>query len=617
VCDAGTTIWVQRVFPLVLGRKTHGAAEVDMWAAVADKYGRDAVVRALTQDAGYSAFWKQMISDMLYVARAGPDLDLTCFESPELLVHDGSLAGYLRETAPDDGNFGARFDMADVILDGLAADDLEVIWQANVFARTNYVAMCNNSLDLAEIEEERRVALGDEFLATYLNRSLTCIACHNSEFSVTDDPDPALDRTWGVAAYFEKALFASSSGPVDAETYYAMHRYYELVNTDLRSDYPIRPWGMDAECGTYRREPPAEDFTGQDTSYFGSEFGTQGSLWDIQAMLASGAGAMTGSMLTINADESVAPDEALAYLTAQHVVDQVWDYAMGASLTIPYGFSRNQAQQQQLEALTDQFATDGWSLRELLVSIATNPLFNAGMPETCGAAPYGIDPILNPYSVLDANPDLHGNGPSDLVHRQFARALIRSARDELQWPPIHEFFGTETDNADYDLEIAMGVFLSRSVLGSNGTDFQGALAWEKAFGTCSDPKYPNDFLAHAKLVASQADATVETLALAVKDRLTSHGAWQDDEERDLAEDLLAVPLDAKVREVDAATLDRNLGLFCGAVTLSPDFFVTLEPRLPGPVPPLPLDYGDDCEAMVALLALQGIDASCDNWIPVL
>jgi hypothetical protein len=321
-------------------------------------------------------------------------------------------------------------------------------------------------------------------------------------------------------------------------------------------------------------------------------------------------------MLAISPDESVPGDQALTYLTAQHVVDQVWKYGMGAGLTIPYGFSRNQAQEEQLEDLTDQFVTDGWSLKELLVSIAMNPAFNDGLPETCGARPYGLDPLVNPYSVEDPNPDLQGNGPGDLVHRLFARSLIRSVRDELEWPGATEYFGYYTADPDFDLELAMGVFLSQSVAGFNGTDFQGALSWEKRFATCSDPAYPHDFMQRATSSAIAADATVEQLALAVKDRLTARGVWEDDEERELAENLLGVPLDSKVSELARGSLDRNLGLFCGVITLSPDFFLTVEPRQPGPVPSLPLDYDLDCQKLVGLLDLQGIEVTCDNWMPV-
>jgi hypothetical protein len=620
-CDAGTEIWVQRVLPLVLGRKPHGAAEVKIWSSVAEAYGRETVVRALTEDDGYLEFWKAMVSDMIKASRSGPDEDLTCFQSPKLLAHDGSLTEYIRTHAPDDGAFKPRFDMADVVIDALVADDLGPVWQANVFARTNYIAICTNQPPPREVEEQRRVALGDEFLETYPNRSLTCIACHNSEFSVTDNSDPALDHTWGVPALFEKALFGDSAGPIDADTYYAMHRFANVVKDQVAfgdpGSYPLQPWGMDESCGSFARNPPRQDYLSVDTSYFGADYGTQGSLFDLEAMLRTGADAMNGTMIAIAPDESVGGDEALSYLTGQHIVDQVWDYAMGAGLTIPYGFSRNEAQQRQLQELTDQFVSDGWSLRELLVSIATNPLFNDGLPGTCGSAPYGADPIVNPYSADDPDPTVHGNGAGDLVHRQFARALIRSARDELEWPVATEYFGNSTTDPDYDLEVALGVFLSRSISGFNGTDFQGALSWEQKFATCSDPAYPGGFMARVKRSADQADATVEQLALAVKDRLTARGVFEDDEERDLTEDLLGVPLPTKVADVDPVALDRNLGLYCGVLTLSPDFFVTLEPRAPGPVPALPLAYDVDCRNMVDLLALEGITATCDNWMPVL
>ena len=620
VCDAGTDAWVQRVFMAVLGRKPHGAAEVAMWAQMADAHGRDTVVRALSSDREFHDAWEPLLGDMILVSRSGIDMDSTCFESPLLSNHDGSLARHIADNRPDAARYPSTFNMSDVVRDARVADRLHVIWQANLFARTNYVPFCGNSTDPLAIENERRLALGDEFLDVYLNRDLTCMGCHNSEFSVTDNADPALDRTWGVPALLEQALFETSAGPLEAESYYAVHRYDGVVR-DFYSygaggAYPLTPWGMSGVCGEFRRYPASdEDLLSASSTYFGGPLDDQATLWDLEAMLGRGALALSGTNLGIGPDGQVASDEALAWMTASNIVDQVFELTMGRRLTIPYGFSRNEAQQQELQRLTEVFLAEEWSLRELLVAITTSEAFNAGLPETCGAEPYGLPPILDPYSVDDPDPAVRGNSAGDLVQRHTARRLLAATDAALEFPVRREYFTyfSATDE-EWLLQASLGVMLQKGQAGFNGTDFQGALSWEAEYATCRDDDASEEFLIRAIRAASSAGATVEDLALAVKDRLVARGQWDSDEERDLVAALLDTPMDLAVSEADPSFV-RNLGLFCGALTLSPSFFLTVEPLPSGPVPALDLGHAADCERLVVRMGSQGVPLTCNGWTP--
>lgn len=616
-CDAGTDVWVQRVFPLVLGRRPHGAAEVQMWARVADDQGRDTVIRALTGSPEYRKWWKVLLSDLVYASRSGLGEDSSCFDNPQLSLHDGSLTQFLRSNEPDLSRYERRFNMADVIVDGLVADDISTVYQANIFAKTNYTTTCA-MFDEKEIENQIREYQGDQLLETYTDRNLQCMTCHNSEFSVTDDPDPARDRSWGVGAHFEKALFGASTGPVDPAEYYAMSRSYGVVYSTVyfgQGNYTERPWGMADTCGTFDRSPPNRDFLDHDTSFFGGSYGSDGSLWDIERTFSIGVDSLVASPLTIGDDQSVNAAQAFAYLTGQHFVDQTWKMAFGTRLLLPYGLSRNQYQQERLQNLTERFLSNGWSLTELLVDITADPYFNSGLPTTCVVDPYGMNPVVDPYSVENEGV-LQGNGPGELVHRYTARTLLRSVYTALDYGDPDEYFGIFSGfgfvNDDELLQRSLGVFHSDASPGFNGVDFQGMLAWEGQFYACVNPRPGSPgFLRELYDAGVTADGTVEDVVLSLKDRLLARGVFEDDEERELVENLMTVPLTSKVADVDDAVIGRNLGLLCGVLTASPEFVMTTEPRKSGPVPVLNFDVDTDCNNLAMLVGAAGEDVDCE------
>jgi len=615
VCDAGDDVWVQRVFPLLLGRKPHGEHEVRIWSDLAASEGRDAVIRSLAKSPEYLAWWKLQMSDMVAAERTSLGVDdSNCFQNPIRPSHDGDLVRFLRSSGPD-GNYGPNFNMADVILDSLVADDVSTVYQANLFAKFDYTYAF--SADLHDLEDIIRQAQGDQLLSVYIDRNVSCMQCHNSEFSVTDDPDPALDRAWGRGPLFEQALFGASGGPPNPEEFYAISKAYGVTDTSryyayypgaADYDYTHHPWGIDQSCGTFTKGDPKYDYNDVQTAFFGEDFGPGGSTFDIERMFAQGVDDLQGAGVEFTQGASIEPGQAFAYLTAQNFADQTWKQAFGSRLLLGYGISRNQAQQQRLAALTDHFVADGWSLTELLVDITSDPYFNAGMPGTCDTADYGMDPVVDPYTVLNEG-ELANNGPGELVHRHTARTLLRSLYDSMNWGQPPEYFGFSfRPDAQMDLQTALGVYLSDASPGFNGIDFQGALTWESNFYTCKDPDgsgagYLRDLFA----VGRTQDATVEDEVLALKDRLTSRGVIEDDNERQLIEDLMQVPLDSKVSEIDESQFARNFSLLCGVLTQSPEFLMTVEPRAIGPAPKLTPELAYDCESFVDWTARAGFD----------
>ena len=659
VCDAGDTTWVQRVTPLLWGRRPHGAYETQLWADLARDEGRDVVVRAMTASPEYIARWRDQITDFLYVARTGDRDYGACFASPLLPEDTGALARWLA-TAPAAGApYANAFNMADVVRSALQADDLSAAWRVNLYARMNR-PMNGANVGPEEMEESRRQAFGETFDHTYINRDLVCLGCHNGEYSTTDDPDPAEDRFWQVPGLFEKAIFGSSFG-LDEATAFQVWRYADLMTGDQAT---AAPWGIDPSCGRFSPDGSMpEDYLDHD-GYFIEAFGEAGSVWQVEAFLQVGVDTLADRGLVLGDDGLPDGPDAFAWLVAQNITDEVWKEAMGERLTIATYFPRNEAQRDRLQALTAHFVAGRFSLRELLVDVLTDPYYNAGAPETCAADPYGMSAVLNPWSNSDEDAAKRGNGAGDLVHRHAARVLIHSVHDTMGWPQPDAFLAG--DDPLFSLQGALGAFLRESQPGFSGTDFQGALAFESTYGSCQPPDVGGagngcaetlgyagcasctcqscacavdpyccdvqwdalcvsicnddcggcggglaedkaDVLDRLLANARTNDATVRDVVLGLKDRLVARGSLTDGEEALIAS-LLGAPLDTKLSAL--GDIEANFRVLCGAILLSPDYFLSIDGGPIGPVPAATLDADVDCVNAADLLASQGVTVSC-------
>lgn len=661
VCDAGDEVWVERVMPLLWGRKPHGAYEVRLWADVAREEGRDVVVRAMTAAPAYVDRWQSLIADLLYVARTGDRGYAACFGAPMLTDDAGELARWLAVTPADGAAYPSAFNMADVSRSALIADDLSGPWRVNLFARMNRPVQGAN-VGPEELEEARRQAFGETFGQTYLYRDMVCMGCHNSAYSTTDAADPAEDHHWPVQGMFEQALYGVSFG-IDEATADQIWRYSDLMTGEAAV---IAPWGIDGACGRFA--PPSalsKDLLGQE-GFFIEAFGEAGSVWQVEAFLQQGVDSLASSGLVLGDDQVPDGPDAFAWLVAQNITDQVWREATGERLTIATYFPRNSAQRDRLEALTARFVETRWSLRELLVDVTTDPLFNAGAPQSCVADLYGMDPVVNPWTPSEDDPARRGNGPGDLVHRHSARVLMRSVHDSMGWAQPEPFLAG--DDPLLRLEGSLGAFLRESQPGFDGTDFQGALAFEATYGACQPPEVggaqngcvetlgyagcascdcqscacavdpyccdvqwdaicvdicnndcggcggglaePRDDTLERLLSAARADGgSVRDVVVGLKDRLVARGALEAEEEA-LVASLLGVPLDTPVAEL--GDVEQHLRVLCGAILLSPQYFLSLDGGPLGPIPPDPLDADLDCATAATLLAGQGVSLSCDR-----
>jgi hypothetical protein len=611
-CDAGDASWVARTMPLVWGRKPHGAQEIAYWSEMAAAHGREAVVRAMTQDLQYYVSWHDWFTDALYVARTGDKEYADCFEAPTLGQWDGSLTGWLQAHGPTEGSYGPSFNMADVIVDALVADDVSVIYRAHLFARMNKPVKGAN-VSAEQLEYNRRVNFGELFYRTYLGRSLNCMVCHNSDFSTTDHPEPALDRTWQLPGRFETALLGDPTGR-DVQEAYSIFRY-DVVEP-VQSESGARPWGIHPDCGDF--ETPGSfsgsDTLGQQVSWFIEDRGPTGTMYDVERELAEGVDALDGVGLALGADGEVGGPEAFAYLLATNFASQVWASGTGAELVIAHWFPRNEAQMTRLKALADLLVESRFSLRELLVAVATDEYFNQGLPQSCFAVAYGLDPVFDPWTVSDDDPHQRRNGASDMVHRLSARALLRTATANLGWTTREAFFETnffgQTENPEEEaFQSAVGVFLRESDPGHRGTDFQGLLAFETELGSCAEPSSgTGDYVDRLLTEALAEGATVGDVAAALKDRLVPEPV--SDEERALVEALLGRTFADAVD--DTPELEARLRLWCGALLLSPQFQLVTDPPPPGEPPALGSDARADCQRVAELMTMAGTEVTCDG-----
>jgi len=598
-CDAGDDAWVQRAIPLMWGRKPRGSAEVRAWSAMVAQEGREAVVRAMAEDPEFAGWWRQWIADALAVARSGDKAYSACFMSPRRDTHDGSLTQYIRGvsepwSAPTPP--GGSFNMADVILDAIEADDLAVAWQVNLYSRMNRPVQGAN-VSIEELEFNRRTNFGESFFETYLNRNLDCVLCHNSQFSTTDDEDARYDRTWQLPGFHETALLGSNISFVKEEAY-AIFRTEDV----LRYEGARRPFGMHGECGRLRgpNSITGPDLLGQDLTIFIDEYGPEGSVWQLERNLATGADMLAADGLDIVGEGQVSGRESFAYLLGARISDLVFEQATGGRLTIAHGFPRNLEQASRLEALTDGFVGTGFSLRELLVDITADELFNPGLPSECEMQSYGLPPVSNPWSREEEDPEKRKNSPGDLVHRHTARVLLNSANDHLGWAPPR---GWRLSEAESEFQASIGVWLRESQPGFNGTDFQGLLALHDRYAACESAE--PDWI-DALLDDSVGRSTREVVAT-LKDRLLANGAIAPDEEP-LLQALLG-PLDDPADALDPGALRA----VCGAIVTSPSYMLVLSPQGIGDPAPIGDRTADECARATADMEAAGFSGlSCEE-----
>jgi hypothetical protein len=101
--DGGHEAFAARAVETVLGRKPHGAAEVQALAELAAHSGREAVLAVLFEQPEYVSYWSNVLGDSLQLQRGGAmQIAADCLAPPLLSPSlSSALAGHLASALPD------------------------------------------------------------------------------------------------------------------------------------------------------------------------------------------------------------------------------------------------------------------------------------------------------------------------------------------------------------------------------------------------------------------------------------------------------------------------------------------------------------------------------------
>jgi hypothetical protein len=509
-CQGSDQAFVRKAIQGVLGRRAYSQAEVNLYTDLISEIdaldgvdpqapaafpgaplrrSRKVMLSALFQNPEYRANWEELYRDFLRVQRVDEYQNAACYGARVRFDDAAAVAQFVRDAPPEGpGDGGAAPTMADVIAGSLQLDDISPMYTANLFSMVAKTYAGANGVEI-ESEVGRRRDFGAWFDAVYLNRDTVCLQCHNSEFSVTQTPDPKTNRHFPVPALLEKALFGYSTGvPADevGEPVDRMHGAlkYARFLSDCRveavgsnnynaaiadgtitadacpdgfrrcrtasSQGPIdwicestylatraaRPWGWAPACGTFMQKDKIPlDLAGIDTK-FGNVTGLRSSMWEMQASLRSGFEKLKTQGLGADptTGEVSDPDKAFAYLTAMNIVEKVWKEITGTGLTIQTYYPRNAAARDQLQQLTDTFIASGYSQQALLEEIFASPYVNLAAPDSgCWENAYSLPRIFDPWVTEEPNEIKRGNSVGDSAVMLSSRTAGRSAYAALGW----------------------------------------------------------------------------------------------------------------------------------------------------------------------------------------
>jgi len=616
-CDAGDQAFVKRLIPLVQGRKPEGMREVLLLVSMIEQLdaagvdGRAAVVRGLTSGDLYIGRWKQFLWEQLRINRVEVKSNYNCYSQTSGPNGGPELAAYIRDNDANGSDFGQKFTMADVMESALRLDDMSPLYRADMFARMAR-PLGGANISQEEFEVNARSNFGEIFESTYLGRRSGCLECHNSEESVTYNPNPAFNHFWAIPGKFEAAIYGAAKGRPEAELYAAFRV------TGFTTDQGVRAWGM-SSCGSF--DPGRDGDILGTPGYLGGDLPSGQNLFDIDPLFKSGFTTLAADGLALADNLEVAPDQALAYLTSTNFVNNAWKEMMGYPLTLAHNFPRNAKQREILQGLTEAFVSEDYSLRAVITEIALHPYFNMDSPDVCGSStPFFMQPVFEPYAITSADPNQRGNGVGDRVQRYSAWVLIESAMRTMWWAlPVKQIPANEFNFPAIDFLRDTGVFIKDAQNGFNGVDFNGLLAWENRLAPGSNPGLGGDctgplgqactqyeWIELMLVEAFKADATVREVAAAIKDRLLTEPTIEGETELAVIAGVIGLDPAAKMKAVDGGILEDGARRFAGLLFNTPQFMLS---GVPSP---------DQDPAEIPKFAVAGTDtqALCDHLAPL-
>ncbi len=599
-CDGDPASFVRQAFLALDGRRPLSQAEVDVYTdlyAAAGANGKRTVANAIMARPEFTDRWTDIAMDALHVQRVDIQTEAACWDGALRSTVDGTLAAAVRDTSATSPVTGGAWSMLDLARSAIALDDLSPVWRAQLFSLVSHPIPAANVSDV-EAELARRDDYGQTFDSAYLHRDIVCLGCHNSEHSVTDNDDPALDRFWPAPGLPEKAVYGASTGE-DVLAAHAAFRYTGFADGSGNA----KPWGWTADCGTFATTVGPDP--AMITAKLASVSGLSATAYDLEGSLKRGFTALRTAAPT---GPIADPDTALAWLVTLQMTETIYKEVTGTGLTIANYYPRNQASSDLLTQLASTFATSNYSLKALLAAIVATPYFNRKPAEAgCGKSPYTYPNVFDPWVIADADPAKRLNGPGDAVTAVDSRTLITATNAALAWgpPPAATRFpdygepGCETETCaslpgdcnlhqccatkvavcdqgglsptiELPFERGVGMFLRNSERGFRGLDFQALLVWEDRYGMCTRPAWVASDYIDALVAAGAADptATAQDVIAALKDRLVGEPTIVAGPEHD------ALAAIAGALEAPAAGLAiGKVREICGALVGSPQFLL--------------------------------------------
>jgi hypothetical protein len=297
--DDGHHAWARQVVVTLLGRQPAGEAEVRVIADLAALRGRESAAEALMASPEFAAHWSDLLIDLVRAPREGDKSLSSCVGTP---LRSGpvtpALAEWVNTNAPtSSGAPGGAFNLADLLVSSIAADNLSPFLRAYVFA------FASKPLVGTEISElDKRDNLYRVFEGTLLGRNSTCLACHNSSWSFTDKEHSGWNRTFSPLGYFERSLLGAHSGPYNPKRVKALFRVEGVINEGNAT-----PWGISG-CGSF--QPPSTDdpeLAATEQAYLAGDRGRRASIFTVEQLFRSGIeGLADGLDRSVNAGDQQA-----------------------------------------------------------------------------------------------------------------------------------------------------------------------------------------------------------------------------------------------------------------------------------------------------------------------
>lgn len=244
--DEGNATFAAQLIPALLGRQPRGVDEIEVVADIAQLHGRAAAVQMLMKDNEFVDHWADAIIDLIKLQREPTGgirvaQDGSCWGTPSRQNPDIAIAKWVRDHGPTDpGAPTPAWNMTDLVRSAIALDDLSPILRANLFPVSMRLASTG----------DKRAALTEYFLQTYLNRDITCLRCHNPTLSASNREvggNIVWRRLWAISGHPEKALFGNYYDAIST-----IENLKPIFRSDVRTPAPsafgIRPWGMSADC---------------------------------------------------------------------------------------------------------------------------------------------------------------------------------------------------------------------------------------------------------------------------------------------------------------------------------------------------------------------------------